>query len=231
MTTLVSLEDFKRRLRNVGWWLCDIDGHCESATVAVFEEFDLGDPGNSEETHTLKISISSIDGVAILPRKKALTITLDGEGYTSEGALIDALIDGGWLHEDDMCEFFSLPDPPDPADDVPEVAALKEFVRQFAADNAGGEVSTTTINKYLRYLGIEELPIDHKFVFKVMTTMPLTYEVVAASEEEALPLLNQKVEDDNQRTAQGWNRIEHIPVGCIAQTGSPVFVRKFERTG
>lgn len=105
---------------------------------------------------------------------------------------------------------FRTPEPPAPdvSGDSEAVKAYKEKIFTLAQNNVKN-IGRPVLNKYLRFMGVRELPVKRNFVFQVPLEEPspfATYTVEAYTEEEALGLATQQVELDNSNLARGERR-------------------------
>lgn len=195
-----TAEQFIERLKNVAFWLCDVEGYCDTAPSRIFRAFSLGRlPIRDSHSFEIEVSVPTSGG-----EPKILKRSISGYGYTKDNAFGQALQGAGFGK---VADNVTLDDAPDPANDTDEVKELKERARRLAIEN-NGNISKGTLNKYLRYLGIEELPAISRYTFHIPVEKPpvLTYHAEAETEEEARAKLQVSLERDNRLVRQGGYR-------------------------
>lgn len=220
--TVVDIDTFKERLRNVGRWLYDIETECHTAISTVFNTFDLGGRG-SRQTFSFEIAWSTTDkekeGELITGTK-----TISATGYSRDSVLAMAMEHAGYgLRR----ENFTIPTPLDPAGDTPEVTELKVRVRQLAANHTS-DISKERLNLYLAYLGIEPLPEIRRYTFRVPVHPSVEYTVEAGSEEEALALLQEgQLGPDDAAVEEGLyrRRTTRHDIRYSPRAGDPVLTK------
>lgn len=198
--TVNTVEQFIERLKNVAFWLCDVEGYCDTAPRKIFTAFNLGRlPNQDSHEFDIEINVPTSDGEPRILRR-----SITGFGYTKDLAFARALYGAGFGA---VSSHITLDDAPDPANDTDEVKELKERARRLASEN-NGNIRKAALNKYLKYLGIEELPAISRYIFHIPVEKPpvLTYQVEAETEEAARAKLQINLTRDNRIVQQGGYR-------------------------
>lgn len=189
-----TLEAVKDRLRYAVEFLCAVEGHCSDVVRTVYDRsrgLDLGTAPNQRRFDT---------SFEITAAGKTVVKTGRHEAYSQRAADWLALNLIGLAPDD--------PEPLDSSNDSDAVKAYKEEIYALAEESTNS-INRNTLNKYLRLMGVRELPTQRTFEFQIELAPPsthATYTTVAYTAEEALTIVQQQLEVDARRLRDGSNR-------------------------
>lgn len=197
----------KERMRDAVIRACHEDALCDTAVARVWKSgTDIGrfmkeiERPRQEEFVNLSYTFS-VNGVE---KTNSLSYV---NGYTEDGAVFAYLRSHGFVAAP------TLDDEPmvDASNDSDEVKAGKKIIRDFIEQQKNQvEINVSVANKYLRFLGIEELPIRKRFYFELQVEAPkvatVTYFGDGHTEEEAREAALVSIQRDEVAVASGNRR-------------------------